>query len=441
MIGVIHDQAVDCVVLAGSVLGGGLREVRLVPWGRVESLKGEFVLDEEGATAIVEAFDKHGTPGAIDYEHQGMGGEHAAPDGRAPAAGWVHKLWWEKGIGLKAFVEWTDKAREFIRAGEYRYISPVLTIRRSDRRAVALPSVGLTNQPAIPRMERLAASTRDNIKETVPMTEGQAETSVDLLIGAVGAALQVEVTSDVIASLKAILAKVKELAGGDAAVVSSLAGNLQVVNKEEKPWVLKLREIAAALDVPMASDLLSTLAEILKAVRKLSGNEDADTEGETEDAAVAASVRKTLGLRPDASKDEIVLALTMHGPAAGQLEELVAFRAAEVERVAQAQIDGYLAANKLNPHDKGAMTAAMSLAREHPDRLDAMMANATPYAEPGRTQAPDRRSQVIVNARREFRLDETLQSTTSVQAYTDLVLRDGGFEPMTESERVEFSTV
>ncbi len=438
MSGMIQDQAVECVALAGPVLGAGLREVRLVPWGKVESLKGEFVLDEAGATAIVEAFDKHGTPIAIDYEHQGMGGEYAAPDGRAPAAGWIHKLWWQKGIGLKGLVEWTDKARGFIRAGEYRYLSPVLTIRRSDRRAVALPSVGLTNQPAIPRMERLAASTRDS-KETVPMAGEQAETNAPMLMGAIGSALQVEVTNDLTASLKAILAKIKELAGGDAAVASSLAGSLQVVNKEEKPWVAKLREVAAAVDVPV-TDLLGTLTAIFEAIAKLKGEEGADNGG-TEDAAVAAGVRKTLGLRPDASKDEIVLALTMQGPAAGQLEELVAMRAAEAERVAKEQVDGYLAANKLNPNDKQAMSAAMSLARENPDRLAALMAAATPYAEPGRTQAPDRRSQVIVSAHREFRHDEALQRTTSASAYADLILRDGGFEPMSDAERLEFATV
>jgi hypothetical protein len=243
-----------------------------------------------------------------------------------------------------------------------------------------------------------------------------------------------------LASLKAILAKVKELAGGDTAFVSSVAGNLQVANAEEKPWVAKLREIASALDVTMTNDLLGTLSALLEAVGKLTGKEGTDTEGGTEDAAVAASVREALNLKADASKDEVVLAMATRDTG-GASAELVEMKAAEAERIAQAHVDVYVAKNVLNPRDKPALAAAMSLAREHPDRLDAMMANATPYAEPGVTRAPDRRSVVILDARRAFKRDESLQRTTSVQAYTDLVLRDGGFEPMSDDERREFATV
>ena len=36
----------------------------------------------------------------------------------------------------------------------FRYLSPVLLIRKSDRRAVGLHSAAVTTKPAIPRMER-----------------------------------------------------------------------------------------------------------------------------------------------------------------------------------------------------------------------------------------------------------------------------------------------
>jgi phage I-like protein len=168
-----------------------LKEVLLVPWGTVESKRGTFILDREAACAVVAEFTKNRTALVIDYEHQTLGGDLSSPDGKAPAAGWIEELVIEENIGLKGLVQWTDKARDSIRAGEYRYLSPVLMIRQSDKRAVALHSAALTNVPAISgsRLGRLAASTRDS-KETVPMTEGQADTTPDLLIGAIGSVLR-----------------------------------------------------------------------------------------------------------------------------------------------------------------------------------------------------------------------------------------------------------
>ena len=63
--------------------------VLLVPWGRVHSTNGEFVLDAEAADAVLRAFKQHGTDLVIDYEHQSLGGRYASPSGLAPAAGWV----------------------------------------------------------------------------------------------------------------------------------------------------------------------------------------------------------------------------------------------------------------------------------------------------------------------------------------------------------------
>ena len=63
--------------------------VRIAPWGRVESTSGMFVVDEESARLVLEAFEEHGTDLPIDYEHQTLGGQFASPSGPAPAAGWT----------------------------------------------------------------------------------------------------------------------------------------------------------------------------------------------------------------------------------------------------------------------------------------------------------------------------------------------------------------
>ena len=74
--------------------------------------------------------------------------------------------------GLLGQVKWNPKAQEIIRNGEYKYLSPAVEVRQSDRRAVALHSAALTNLPAIPRMEALAASTRAQANVDEPAAVG-----------------------------------------------------------------------------------------------------------------------------------------------------------------------------------------------------------------------------------------------------------------------------
>lgn len=64
------------------------------------------------------------SPIAIDYEHQTM---LAKTNGQpAPAAGYMQRFDWRPGEGLFADVQWTERAAAYLKAGEYRYISPVL---------------------------------------------------------------------------------------------------------------------------------------------------------------------------------------------------------------------------------------------------------------------------------------------------------------------------
>lgn len=129
-------------------------QVLIAPWGEVQSTNGRFVLDEAAGEAVLAAFSEHGTLVPIDYEHQSLGGAYASPSGQAPAAGWIRSLNLvrpEEGDrpGLYAEVEWTAAARARLLGREYRYLSPVLMVRRCDRRVMALHSVALTNKPAI----------------------------------------------------------------------------------------------------------------------------------------------------------------------------------------------------------------------------------------------------------------------------------------------------
>lgn len=148
------------------------KRVLLVPWGEVSSAAGTFVLDKDAAELTLAAFESHGTDLPIDYEHQTLGGEYSSPTGQAPAAGWIRKLTpispedagrdgRPAAPGLWADVTWTSEGAERLSHREYRYLSPVALVRRTDRRLVGLHSAALTNKPAIvgmqPVVNRIAA--------------------------------------------------------------------------------------------------------------------------------------------------------------------------------------------------------------------------------------------------------------------------------------------
>lgn len=153
----MNEQGQEQVVVGASAVAAGSAagRVLIAPWGQVRSSSGDFVLDAEAGRLVVEAFAAHGTDVPVDYEHQSLGGTYASPSGQAPAAGWIKALRVigpEDGDGepgLYAEVEWTQAARAKLDSREYRYLSPVVIVRKRDRRVVALHSAALTNKPAI----------------------------------------------------------------------------------------------------------------------------------------------------------------------------------------------------------------------------------------------------------------------------------------------------
>lgn len=126
--------------------------LQLMPWGNVKSARGDFVVNEESCRLMMEAMGAQGQDVVIDYEHQSLGGEYASPTGQAPAAGWIRLGSLREVVGQGIYadgVSWTPSARACLLAREYRYLSPVVIVRKSDRVAVGLDSVALTNRPAI----------------------------------------------------------------------------------------------------------------------------------------------------------------------------------------------------------------------------------------------------------------------------------------------------
>lgn len=125
--------------------------VKLLPLGLVHSTKGDFLVDSESFQSIRCKFTERQLQIPIDYEHQTL------KDMQAPAAGWIKDIVL-KSDGIYGAVDWTERATEYLKNREYKYISPVVTLRNTDRKAVDLHSAALTNTPAIDAMTPVAYS-------------------------------------------------------------------------------------------------------------------------------------------------------------------------------------------------------------------------------------------------------------------------------------------
>ena len=185
----------DFLTLKGGEVdvGGAPEIISVLPYGHVVSQKGEFDVDEESLKAVKEQIAQRGVDLVVDYEHQTLTGE------RAPAAGWVKELFAEDGH-IKARVEWTIPAKQYLENKEYRYLSPVITVRKTDNKAMGLHSLALTNTPAIAGMTPIVNSS----------TFQGGETTMNELIKKLAAALGLGEDADEEQILTALSACVEE---------------------------------------------------------------------------------------------------------------------------------------------------------------------------------------------------------------------------------------
>lgn len=116
--------------------------IRVLPLGYISSENGDFLVDNESFQMMKKYMEHRAVDIVIDYEHQTL------KDVQAPAGGWIKELVL-KNDGIFAKVEWTKKAKHYLGNREYRYISPVVMVRKRDHKVSRLHSVALTNTPAI----------------------------------------------------------------------------------------------------------------------------------------------------------------------------------------------------------------------------------------------------------------------------------------------------
>jgi phage I-like protein len=220
-------------------------EIQLIPYGNHDTPKyGLIVVDDESLAAIMSAAAARKNDEVIDFEHQTF----STPPIEAPAAGWIKELVNRGRDGIWAVVEWTEKARRMIANKEYRYLSPVTLMRKSDKKVLDILGAGLTNMPNIDGMVPLVnkqsiQSAAQTAKEEMNMwkellkllglpedaTEAAAMTAVNSMRDALNAAKAIVANKAVLGALG-----VAETAG-EAEIVVTInnlkAGNQIVANK------------------------------------------------------------------------------------------------------------------------------------------------------------------------------------------------------------------
>jgi len=223
------------------------------------------IMDEESAALVINAFNGLGHDMVIDYEHQTLTGE------KAPAAGWIKEMQWRGKDGLWVRSEWTEQAAEFIKNREYRYFSPVFSVRKSDKKIVEIYNAALTNQPRLINIQALAAKYE---AKTIKKGERIMWEKIKKLLG-----LADDTGEDkVVEAVGAVVAKNTEL---EAAAAKK---PVEVVACKEVLAVLKLGDdadkemvIAAIGSLGGTDDVAQILSlQVAKLTQKLAGMEQSD---------------------------------------------------------------------------------------------------------------------------------------------------------------------
>ncbi|MEY2689725.1 MAG: hypothetical protein RL375_3924 [Pseudomonadota bacterium] len=257
-------------------------QAQLLPAGQFSARDGRpgpgkswSVTDERGV-ALAAAMNHvvASTPIVIDYEHQTL---HKEKNGQpAPAAGWIKSVTWLSGKGLVSDVEWTDKARAAINAGEYRYISPVITWDRDSGAVTGVHLAALTNYPALLGMDAAVAA----LSSLTP-TDDLQEPPMKLLLAALAtmmgqAALATADEATAVAAVQAWKPQPAPLpealttalglqAGADEAAALSAVGKLKSPDPVSMQTIAALQTQLAALSAQVNGDkVVATVDQAVK---------------------------------------------------------------------------------------------------------------------------------------------------------------------------------
>ena len=177
---------------------------------------GQWFLDKEVAERLIDQVRGLANDRLIDYEHQTLKAEDNGQP--AIASGWfsAEEMEWRENDGLYIKPRWTDKAREHIRADEYRYLSAVFPYDKKTGAPVALRMAALVNYPGLDGLRQVSAL-KGQFQKTQPTPK---EIPMDQWLKDLLAKLGIEVSGDTVSDeqRQAVLKKVDDLTSkaGDA---------------------------------------------------------------------------------------------------------------------------------------------------------------------------------------------------------------------------------
>lgn len=161
-----------------AIIGNG-SEIQLTPAGVFRAIDGRpfnaphWYIDSTVADGVIAAASARINPFVIDFDHQTLRAEKNGQP--APASGWFSRVEWREGEGLFGVgVEWTAAAQAMIDAGEYRYISPVISYDKPTGNVTGILMAALTNYAAIDGMDEVtiaAACAKFNLSHTAALTQ------------------------------------------------------------------------------------------------------------------------------------------------------------------------------------------------------------------------------------------------------------------------------
>ncbi len=311
---------------------------------------GKIMLDAEGARSVIEAFNASPLDLPFDRNHSTVLKAGKGED--APAVGWIKGFSYERGTGLFAEVEWTPEGHEDIKSKKYRYPSPVILFEPDTGRVRRIHSAAVTNTPAQPDIPALAAS-HVLFKEKIVMNE-----------------------------------IVKKLLQDEGSVATA----------EQKVGELKALLESMGVELGDGADFVAIINAAIAKLKGEGGEKKEDSEASPEEAAVAASVRVTLGLVADADRETVTKALAdLKGhvgyvPATEHTKMLARVDALENDRAqrnAEDLVQACLSQGKLLANDEEQMKWARDRAKNAPEDFKQLMAHAPVIAPQGRTTPPD----------------------------------------------------
>ncbi len=300
--------------------------------------KGKFFdVTAEHVAAAVSYFHSvraaRGQQTVIDYEHKSITGEEA------PASGWIHRLI-AKTDGLYGMVEWTNRAAEFIRNKEYKYLSPVLLfgVRNEltgEQVLMKLLSVALTNTPHLPDIREVVA------KYQVPDGAELAVNSIEIASLTLTGVLSMDL-QEIIEQLKTLLGLSAEAPASEILPkVKTIVQAAEALGGQGTPPETAIQE-AAALRTDLATLFKVQPAGILAAARL---------------AHDAIALRSDIARLIDTTDDKVVimsrLAELKSGKTPDNFVPLSQFQALE-QRLTQRDADDFLRDNekRIPPADR-----------------------------------------------------------------------------------------